>query len=196
MPRENKTKYAVLGLLSYRPASGYDIRKVYAQSLGNFWNESYGHIYPILRRLVDEGLATRVVERTDGRPDRHVYAITPAGREALLRWLSEPAEPSKERVETLLKLFLAWEIGPAAAIAHVQRYRAEHMALLERYTGIAERIAAEAAPPAPYWQLTVSCGEHISRACVAWCDDAEKTLNEMLEAAGAEAPAGDTGGGA
>ena len=59
MPRENKTKYAVLGLLAYAPLSGYDIRRIYAQSLGNFWSESYGHIYPILKRLKAEGLATR-----------------------------------------------------------------------------------------------------------------------------------------
>jgi DNA-binding PadR family transcriptional regulator len=61
MPRENKTKFAVLGLLAYAPLSGYDIRRIYAQSLGNFWSESYGAIYPILKRLEEEGLATREV---------------------------------------------------------------------------------------------------------------------------------------
>ena len=46
MPRENKTKYAVLGLLTYAPLSGYDIRRIYADSLGNFWSESYGAHLP------------------------------------------------------------------------------------------------------------------------------------------------------
>jgi PadR family transcriptional regulator, regulatory protein AphA len=98
MPRENKTKYAVLGLLTYSPLSGYDVRRIYAQSLGNFWSESYGAIYPILRRLEEEGLATREVVRTSGRPDRNVFTITDLGRDELHRWLAQPPEPVKERV--------------------------------------------------------------------------------------------------
>jgi PadR family transcriptional regulator, regulatory protein AphA len=196
MPRENKTRYAVLGLLSYGPASGYDIRRIYARSLGNFWNESYGHIYPILRRLVDEGLATRAVEQTGGRPDRHVYAITPAGREALLRWLHEPAEPTRQRVEAMLKIFLAGDVGPAAAIAHVRRFREEHTALLDQYAGIADQIAGAGDPRSPYWLLTVGCGEHVSRACVAWCDEAIESLNRLSDATGEPAPTRQAKGGA
>ena len=131
MPRENKTKYAVLGLLAYAPMSGYDVKRIYAQSLGNFWSESYGHIYPILKRLEDEGLATRSVEHQDGKPDRNVYTITELGREELHRWLAQPLDPHKERVELLLKLFHGWEVGPAVMIEHVKRTRAEHEALLQ-----------------------------------------------------------------
>ncbi len=49
MARENKTKYALLGLLNVCPGSGYDIKKLMEQSTSNFWNESYGQIYPILK---------------------------------------------------------------------------------------------------------------------------------------------------
>ena len=90
MPRENKTKYAVLGLLTYAPLSGYDIRRIYDQSLGNFWSESYGAIYPILKRLEEEGLATREVQHQAGKPDRNVYTITELGRDELHRWLAQP----------------------------------------------------------------------------------------------------------
>ena len=124
MPRENKTKYAVLGLLAYGPLSGYDIKQIYAQSLGNFWSESFGAIYPILKRLEEEGLTTREVQRQAGKPDRNVYTITETGREELHRWLAQPAEPVRERVEVLLKLFHGWEVGPAVMIEHVKRTRA------------------------------------------------------------------------
>src|SRR5258707_12735330 len=58
MAKENKSRYALLGMLSIRPGSGYDIKKFMEQSTSNFWHESYGQIYPLLKQLVDEGLAT------------------------------------------------------------------------------------------------------------------------------------------
>ena len=141
MPRENKTKFAVLGLLTYGSLSGYDIRRIYAQSLGNFWSESYGHIYPILKRLDDEGLATREVQRQAGRPDRHVYTITDKGREELHHWLAQPAEPLKERLEVLLKVFHGWEMGRDVIVEHVKAFRAEHEALLRRYAHYEEDLS-------------------------------------------------------
>ena len=55
--RQPSTRYAILGLLSLAPMSGYEIRKVAASSIGHFWSESYGQIYPTLRKLVAAGLA-------------------------------------------------------------------------------------------------------------------------------------------
>jgi DNA-binding PadR family transcriptional regulator len=179
MPRENKTKYAVLGLLMYASLSGYDIRRIYADSLGNFWSESYGAIYPILKRLEEEGLATREVERQTGKPDRNVYTITDLGREEMHQWLAQPADPVRERVEVLLKLFHGWEVGPAAMIEHVERFRAEHVALLERYAHYDEMMTRDNEPPAPYWLMTVSCGRHTSEAFVAWCDETLAKLQQL-----------------
>jgi PadR family transcriptional regulator AphA len=179
MPRENKTKYAVLGLLAYAPLSGYDIRRIYERSLGNFWSESYGHIYPILRRLEAEGLATGAVQHQSGKPDRNVYTITDLGREELHRWLAQPPDPQKERVEILLKLFHGWEIGPEAMIEHVERTRAEHEALLRKYDVYDETLSRDAEPPAPYWRMTVNCGRHLSEAFIAWCDETLEELRQL-----------------
>ncbi len=179
MPRENKTKYAVLGLLMYAPLSGYDIRRIYADSLGNFWSESYGAIYPILKRLEEGGLATREVERQAGRPDRNVYTITDLGREEMRLWLAQPADPVRERVEVLLKLFHGWEVGPAVMIEHVARFRAEHVALLERYAHYDQRMTRDDEPPSPYWLMTVSCGQHSSRAYIEWCDETIAKLEKL-----------------
>src|SRR5215216_5837443 len=103
MPRENKSKYALLGVLSLGPMSGYDIKKTIELSLSNFWSESYGQIYPILKSLVEEGQATITVERQMGKPNRHVYTLTGAGREELEGWLRKPVEYEVGRSEILLK---------------------------------------------------------------------------------------------
>src|SRR5579859_5397507 len=103
MAKENKSKYAVLGMVSISPISGYMLKKAFEQSVANFWNESYGQIYPILKQLNDEGLTTSQAEKQAGKPERYVYTITDKGREELRRWLTEPIEYSVERNELLLK---------------------------------------------------------------------------------------------
>src|SRR5207248_1647711 len=86
--RSIKSRYALLGMLSIRPMSGYDIKKLIEASISNFWSESYGQIYPTLKQLVAEKLVTRTVKKQTGKPDRHVYALTPAGRRRLREWLA------------------------------------------------------------------------------------------------------------
>src|SRR2546428_10401874 len=86
--RANTSRYAILGVLSRRPMSGYDVKKLIDRSIAHFWSESYGQIYPILNRLAAEGLAERRRERQRGQPDRHLYSLTSQGRAELPPWLA------------------------------------------------------------------------------------------------------------
>ncbi|AKA68713.1 PadR family transcriptional regulator [Clostridium scatologenes] len=59
MAKINKTKYALLGVLTLSSGSGYDIKKFCDSSIGHFWNENYGHIYPVLKKMEEEELITK-----------------------------------------------------------------------------------------------------------------------------------------
>ncbi|MCK7479112.1 MAG: PadR family transcriptional regulator [Candidatus Moduliflexus flocculans] len=52
----NNTKYVILGLLTEAPLSGYEIKKLVDIRFRFFWSESYGQIYPELKRLTAMGL--------------------------------------------------------------------------------------------------------------------------------------------
>ena len=101
--KEGKSKYAILGMLSIEPMSGYDIKKEVEKSISNFWTESYGQIYPVLSNLIAEKLVTKTVESEAGKPDRHVYSLTARGRKELRRWLLKGFAPKIQRDEFLLK---------------------------------------------------------------------------------------------
>src|SRR2546423_1494831 len=107
MGKENKSRYALLGMLSLQPMSGYDLKKFIEESTANFWQENYAQIYPMLRQLTEEGLTTSHIEKQEKRPERRIYALTEQGWDELRRWLTEPVEPQVERNELLLKLFFA-----------------------------------------------------------------------------------------
>lgn len=179
MARENKTKYAILGLMAEKPVSGYDIKKAVEESLGNFWSESYGQIYPVIKQLTQEGFVRReAIETREGKPARHVYTITEKGREKLRSWLIEPAEPHRERVEVLLKLFFGNEVPVSESIKHLERFREENSALLEKYLTIEDCLKSEYGNETalPYWLSTVRCGIKVSSAMIEWCNETIENL--------------------
>ena len=188
MARSNHSRFVILGFLADQPRSGYDIRKVVEASLGNFWNESFGQIYPALKDLEAEGLVRKAEGPQAGRAQRQAYVITGSGREALEKWVRTPAGPHAYRVETLVKVFFAPLVGPREARAHVARFRAEHGALLEKYRTIGAHLDQDCTgqPGLPYWKLTVACGLAVGNAYLEWCDEAEAVL-ARLEAGGTHA---------
>jgi len=85
--------------------SGYDMRKTIQGSVGYFWGESYGQIYPMLRRLTAEGLIAQSGRGGKGRGGRREYSLTAAGHARLQEWLAVPYRMDPPRDEFLLKLF-------------------------------------------------------------------------------------------
>jgi PadR family transcriptional regulator AphA len=183
MSKENKSRYAILGMLSSHPMSGYDIKKFMEQSTSNFWSESYGQIYPILKQLTDEGLTTSHTEKQEGKPERYVYTLTDKGWDDLGRWLTEPIEHTVERNELLLKLFFGGQVPVSVSLEHVQRYQELQMQLLRKYAAIEEQLKADCIddPNLPYWLMTVSYGRYRVQALFAWCDETLATLQELAE---------------
>lgn len=174
MARENKSKYALLGLLSSQPMSGYDIKNAYSKYLDEFWSESYGQIYPILNKLSAEGLATKSIEHQDGKPDRHVYTITDKGLEELKAWLLKPVDPDPIRFELLLKLSFGKHMPIEESIKHLEAFRQQQLDRLSRYVEN-EKTYPEQEPDKgelPYCMISIWCGQYVGRAFVDWCDEA------------------------
>ena len=104
--RRTTTSYAVLGLLSVRPWTTYELAKQVQRSLNWFWPRAERKLYDEPKSLVDEGLATATKEQTGQRP-RTVYEITQAGRSALQEWLGEAPAPPAMEFEGMVKVFFA-----------------------------------------------------------------------------------------
>ena len=90
-----KFKYVILGLLSWRPFSGYDLAK-HLEVEGRFIKNKVhlSQIYRLLARMVDSGWVSYQVSVNDGRPDSKIYRLTPLGEQTLRDWVRSPYEPS------------------------------------------------------------------------------------------------------
>jgi len=134
--------YALLGLLARKELSGYDLAQQMKRRMSQMWSALPSQIYPELGRLEAQDLVQHhVVEQQDYRPDKKVYEITEAGREALRQWVMAPTPISTIRDEFILKAYSLWLADPEQAIAqfreHEQAHRkqlAEHEELLARLT--------------------------------------------------------------
>ncbi|MCB0085502.1 MAG: PadR family transcriptional regulator [Caldilineaceae bacterium] len=170
--QQNKSRYAILGMLSYGSMSGYDIRHFF-EGIAGFWSESYGQIYPNLNALAQEGLVTKVVEERAKGPTRHIYTITEEGRWALRQWLQQPAEPVKERNELLLKLIFGASVNQADNVAQIQAYKVRMLEMIGSYH-IFEAWQQEQSnhdPHAVFQLMAVRHGLRTCQAIVEWCDE-------------------------
>lgn len=183
MAKKNRTKYAILGLLSYHPMSGYDIQKVTDKSLNFFWSENYSQIYPNLKALEKEGLATVTVEENDGKPNRKVYTITPAGLEVLRTWLQVGPEPEVRRIELLLKLFFGRQLSPEILQGFVMEYQEDHKNILEELQEIEASLLSisDRNIDQEYQLMSVRYGIAVESALELWCNQSLETFKELIQ---------------
>ena len=181
--KENKSKYAIMGILSMGPMSGYDIKKKFEQSLSYFWSESYGQIYPILKKLAQQGLATRSIERHEGKPDRHIYALTDKGQKALQDWMIQPVGRQIGRHEILLKLFFGQQVSLTDNIRQIEHFRKLQSQKLKEIKATEDLLKADYKdnPNLSYWLMTVRYGQHVNQAYLQWSKETLAALRGMRQ---------------
>ncbi len=183
MPKENTTRYIILGLLSHEPQSGYDMKKRMDISLRHFWPVGFGQIYPTLNELSREGL----IEQTEGSPskgpEKHLYDITQSGREALHTWLMEPEDREYTKYEILLKLFFGAQGDKPTNLLRIQAFgerQAQNLAMMRIFKGELSAIL-DSGEDHLYYYLTALFGEYVYEAYVRWVEEAKVLLSQAIK---------------
>ena len=85
--RENSLLgYALLGLLQQQARSGYDLRKIFANTPMGTFSDSPGAIYPALQRLEKRDLVSSRVRESSGLRRRRLFRPTSFGKRAFKSW--------------------------------------------------------------------------------------------------------------
>ena len=175
-------------MLSLGPMSGYAMRQLMDWSTGNFWQESYGQIYPTLRKLLEQGMVELDRETKGGCGTRggagresKVYRLTESGRARLDEWLRSPSRPQVPRSELLLKIFFSGLVPVEVVRDQVRSFCERQEELLAHYAETEARLRREAATDKrlPLWLMTLKYGQAESRAMVEWAADAMEMCDAM-----------------
>jgi DNA-binding PadR family transcriptional regulator len=134
---------AILGLLIPKARHGYELRAAFEAVVGGDanWDVKPAQIYTTLDRLEEAGLVTRDSDLGEGEePSRRIYAITPAGEQALQEWFTCGVTPEHQRDEFFVKLMVGMVSGIVDPTRLVQTQRThlygelhEMMALRDSY---------------------------------------------------------------
>lgn len=178
MASSEQTQMAVLGALSIASMTGYAVREQIRETLGHFWSESFGQIYPALGEL--ERLA--MIERLDAGDSRSsVFAITDQGTARLRELLAGEPQKPKPRNGLMLRLFFGRQLGPEACRELVLNARAQAESQLAQLQDARNELAKDTGldDDAPYILLTISAGEHGAKASIAWADEALRAIESL-----------------
>lgn len=185
-----------------KPASGYDLKQQFEQSVRHFWFAELSQIYPALKKLEERGLLrSRQVPSSRG-PERRVFETTEAGSDELERWLlSDPLIP-KDRISYLAQLFFMGELEDLSASERfMERLRgsmATRLAVLEAIEaewmgamGVGEDARAVEGGALTeledgrvfHMYTTLRMGIHSLRSRVEWCDETLDAIRARRERA-------------
>ncbi|MFF2193663.1 PadR family transcriptional regulator [Streptomyces sp. NPDC058157] len=109
-------RHALLGLLSERPASGYDLLKRFETSLANVWPATQSQMYGELGKLAAAGLIGVSAEGPRGRKE---YTLTDEGLAELRHWLTETKPQRSTRSDILLRVFFLGVLTPEQASTYL-----------------------------------------------------------------------------
>jgi DNA-binding PadR family transcriptional regulator len=174
VPRLTATECGILGLLSLGDASGYDLMKLAERSVGLIWRPVKSQLYESLPRFVELGLAEAKAVRQETRPDKVVYRLTDAGREALRTSLLELGAEGRSAYAIFnFKVFFGEIVGPE----HVREtIEARRRFAVERLDEL-RRIQRNADSEADFFPLlTLELALEELRAYVRW---ANRTLGRL-----------------
>lgn len=176
-------KHGILGLINNGDKTGYEIMTVFRDSLRHFWTAQTSQIYRELQAMEKLGWISQTHIPQDGRPDKNVFSITPAGHAELLHWLREDKLPDSVRNPFLMKIFFMGELPVEENLAFFRVFR--DAAIFpdggEQTAAKAEMYSRAVKDPekAVYWKLTIAFGLLYQKMQREWCDYCIRELEAL-----------------
>lgn len=99
-------KLAILGFLSIRPMSGYELDKTISSSLAFFWKINQSQIYIELNKLESNNKIISTLVFQDNKPNKKIYDLTEKGKEELKHLLNPKNHNDSFKIKKIP--FLVW----------------------------------------------------------------------------------------
>ena len=138
----------VLGELMVQPLHGYLLHEIVNTILGPFHRLSWGTLYPLIRRLEQEGLITSTMEKrregllqAERGPARKVYTLTETGRARFFDLMLDPGDYNPDYPNLFAMKFTKFGyLAPAQRLAVLEHYRTFLITLRDHYRTVRSQV--------------------------------------------------------
>lgn len=162
-------EHILIGLVCQSPASGYDLKRMFAVTPMGVYQPSSGSLYPALRRLEAKGLVVAADGAGESARHRRVYEPTGAGRAAHAAWLRAPVDAATVSPDLGLHLMRFALMEHEFSRAEVLGFLGDLRDALTAFVAGLERSAAEAAQAGDrHPALALDHGLAVHRASLRW----------------------------
>ncbi len=176
-PRLTPFEHILIGMVCLSPASGYDLKRIFAATPMGIYQPSSGSLYPALRRLEAKGLVKVLDGNGDSARHRRVYEPTQAGWAAHASWLRTPVEVATVGRDLGLHLLRFVMMEHASSREEVLSFLGDLRDALAAFTAGLERYAgATAQLDDRHPGLALDHGLAVHRASLGWTRQAIAAL--------------------
>lgn len=178
-------KHGILGLLTYESMSGYEIMKIFNDSLSFFWNAQTSQIYRELNSIEEEGWVTCELVQQDDKPNKKIFTITKSGMDELVKWLDghDPSKIMNYRDDMTLRVFFSGNSSRVELVKELIHY----YNLNKKFFNGLKKVESETDLRAEhfkkyedkiYWTMAIKRGQIKAQANMKWVKDCLDLLEE------------------
>lgn len=179
-------KHGLLGLLNYTQMTGYDLSKIFSESLAFFWKAQTSQVYRELNSMEQDGWLTSTIEFQTDKPNKRLYKITDQGKKELNSWLKVDISQEMLSVKNpyLMKIFFSGNLDIESNLhfLYTLKEACERRLLnLESTNNNIEQYGEKVANEAHmlYWGMTAEFGKLHFSMCLNWAKDCIQKLEKL-----------------
>jgi PadR family transcriptional regulator AphA len=179
LKRDSTTQYALLGLLTLGPKTGYEIKKSIEESIGFFWQESFGQIYPTLKKMEQLGFVESQDSSEGSGKSKTTYKITKLGQKELKKYLESSLSKNIVRNELLLKIFFASNMDLKILKKQLEEIKKDCKSNLKLFLSIKQKNFVNCEvnnKDSIFWGFTLEYGISNMKMNLDWIQHIEKSL--------------------
>jgi len=166
-------RYAILGLLTFEPMSGYTLKtRYFDKSIRYFWPADQAQIYRTLQALEDDGAVRSETLESESRPSSKLYTISGKGEQELVDWLAQkhPLETPKDAF--LVQLYFGRMLSKEQILSVLESRRAEHLKRLQYFEAFQMPVGDTPLmrQQVPFGGLTLDFARRREKMMLEWLD--------------------------
>lgn len=179
--------FALLGLLNYSPMAGYDLKKVFDESINFFWAAHTSQIYRELKNLEQKGCVVSEISSSDKGPDKRIYSITDLGLSKFKEWINDVPDRinNDTRDEFLVRVFFSSHLGIDDLYFEMQKRLREYKKYYENLNNIENRMKEYSnlvgGEDIHYWKICLRRGYYEANANILWAEETIQYLEKLKE---------------